>query len=252
MTDNRIMDNISAVYKRISHAARRAGRKPEDIKLIAVTKTVSPEQIKKAMDAGLRIFGESKVQEAQKKISNLIPNKSGEISRLGRVAEETNLQIEWHLIGHLQKNKAKTAVELFNMIHSVDSLELAEVINKHAEKAGKTQKILLQVKLSTEESKYGILKDNIFRKLGDISKLKNLSIVGLMTIPPFFENAENARPYFSELRTLRDKAKTLGFNIPELSMGMTNDYEVAIEEGATMVRIGSAIFGERKYCRRNM
>ena len=239
MTGTQIFENIRIICGRISHAAIRAGRKPEDIKLIAVTKTISIQQIKEAIDAGLRIFGESKVQEAREKIQNS--------SRFIRdKIQDSN--IEWHLIGHLQKNKAKTAVELFEMIHSVDSFELAEIIDKHAENAGKTQRILLQVKLSDETGKYGILKDNLSELIREISKMKNLRIEGLMTISPFFENPESARPYFSELRTLRDKAETMGFNLPELSMGMTNDFEVAIEEGATMVRIGTAIFGERKYC----
>ena len=235
MTGAQIFENIRIICGRISHAAIRAGRKPEDIKLIAVTKTISIQQIKEAIDAGLRIFGENKVQEAREKIQD---------SRF----KIQNSNIEWHLIGHLQKNKAKTAVELFEMIHSIDSLELAEIADKYAEKAGKIQKILLQVKLSDEISKYGILKDNLFELVREISEMKNLRIKGLMTIPPFFENPESARPYFSELRTLRDAAETMGFNLPELSMGMTNDFEVAIEEGATMVRIGAAIFGERKYC----
>ena len=235
MTGAQIFENIRIICGRISHAAIRAGRKPEDIKLIAVTKTISIQQIKEAIDAGLRIFGENKVQEAREKIQD---------SRF----KIQNSNIEWHLIGHLQKNKAKTAVELFEMIHSIDSLELAEIADKYAKKAGKIQKILLQVKLSDEISKYGILKDNLFELVREISEMKNLRIEGLMTIPPFFENPENARPYFSELRTLRDTAETMGFNLPELSMGMTNDFEVAIEEGATMVRIGTAIFGERQYC----
>ncbi len=235
MTGAQIFENIRIICGRISHAAIRAGRKPEDIKLIAVTKTISIQQIKEAIDAGLRIFGESKVQEAREKIQN---------SKFK--IQDSN--IEWHLIGHLQKNKAKTAVELFEMIHSIDSPELAEIIDEHAEKAGKIQKILLQVKLSDEISKYGILKDNLSELVREISEMKNLRIEGLMTIPPFFENPENARPYFNELRALRDKAEIMGFNLPELSMGMTNDFEVAIEEGATMVRIGTAIFGERRYC----
>ena len=238
MTDTQLIENISRIYRRISHAAIRAGRKPEDIKLIAVTKTISIQQIKEAIDAGLRIFGESKVQEAQKKVT------SDELRVMSN-------GIQWHLIGHLQKNKAKTAVELFEMIHSVNSLELAEIADKHAQKTGKTQKILLQVKLSRETSKYGILKDNLFELIKEISEMKNLSIRGLMTIPPFFENPESARPYFSELRTLRDNINELrvtSHELRELSIGMTNDFEVAIEEGATMVRIGTAIFGERKYC----
>ena len=200
MTGAQIFENIRIICGRISHAAIRAGRKPEDIKLIAVTKTISIQQIKEAIDAGLRIFGENKVQEAREKIQD---------SRF----KIQNSNIEWHLIGHLQKNKAKTAVELFEMIHSIDSLELAEIADKYAEKAGKIQKILLQVKLSDEISKYGILKDNLFELVREISEMKNLRIKGLMTIPPFFENPESARPYFSELRTLRDAAETMGFNL---------------------------------------
>jgi pyridoxal phosphate enzyme (YggS family) len=236
MTDTQIIENISRIRRRISHAAIRAGRRPEDIKLIAVTKTVGIQQIKKAVDSGLKILGESKVQETQKKVT------SDELRVM-------NNGIEWHLIGHLQKNKAKTAVELFDMIHSIDSVELAEIADKHAQKTGKTQKILLQIKLSGEISKHGILKDNLLQVIEKISEMKNLRIEGLMTIPPFFENPESARPYFSELRTLRDNINELrvtGHELRELSMGMTNDFEVAIEEGATMVRIGTAIFGERK------
>ncbi|MBA3061247.1 MAG: YggS family pyridoxal phosphate-dependent enzyme, partial [Nitrospirae bacterium] len=173
MTGTQIFENIRIICGRISHAAIRAGRKPEDIKLIAVTKTISIQQIKEAIDAGLRIFGESKVQEAREKIQD---------SR----CKIQDADLEWHLIGHLQKNKAKTAVELFEMIHSVDSFELAEIIDKHAENAGKIQRILLQVKLSDEISKYGILKDNLFELVREISEMKNLRIEGLMTIPPFF------------------------------------------------------------------
>ncbi|MBI4689970.1 MAG: YggS family pyridoxal phosphate-dependent enzyme [Nitrospirae bacterium] len=236
MADLPLLENIGNVYKRMSHAAMRAGRNPEDIKLIAVTKTVDIVRITQAVDAGLRIFGESRVQESQKKISHFafrIPN----------------CKIEWHLIGHLQKNKAKTAIELFDMIQSIDSLELAETLNKHAEKMGKTQRILLQVKLSDETTKHGILKENLISLIRQVIKLKNLDLRGLMTIPPYFENPENARPYFRELRELRDNINELrvtGYALRELSMGMTNDFEVAIEEGATMVRIGTAIFGERE------
>lgn len=223
-----LIENISSVYKRISYAAMRAGRNPDDVKLIAVTKTVSVERIKEAVDAGLRMFGESRVQEAKEKISKM------------------NGGVEWHLIGHLQKNKAKMAVELFDLIHSVDSIELAEAINKQAEKIGKIQKILVQVKLSGEISKYGISKENLIEVLKHVRGMNNLSVKGLMTIPPFFDNPEMARPYFRELRKLRDDAEAKGFKLSELSMGMTNDFEVAIEEGATMVRIGTGIFGERE------
>lgn len=228
-----LIENISSMYKRISHAAMRAGRNPEDVKLIAVTKTVSVEHIKEAMDAGLRMFGESRVQEAKEKVESL-------------KLKVQSSNVEWHLIGHLQKNKAKMAVELFDLIHSVDSIEIAEVINKQAEKTGKIQKILVQVKLSDEISKYGISKENIIELLRHIRSMNNLSVKGLMTIPPFFDNPEMARPYFRELRKLRDDAEAKGFKLSELSMGMTNDFEVAIEEGATMVRIGTGIFGERE------
>jgi len=232
MTDTAFLENISSIYKRMSHAAMRAGRNPEDIKLIAVTKTVSIERVKQAVDAGLRIFGESRVQEAQKKVMS---------TELKAMSES----LSWHLIGHLQKNKAKAAVELFDLIHSVDSAELAEAINKYAEKLGKTQEILIQVKLSTEAAKHGILKDNLINLLNGIKKMKHLKVKGLMTIPPYFDEPGMARPYFKETRRLRDEAEMNGFKLPELSMGMTNDFEVAIEEGTTMVRIGTAIFGDR-------
>ncbi|MDP3113003.1 MAG: YggS family pyridoxal phosphate-dependent enzyme [Thermodesulfovibrionales bacterium] len=232
MSDTAFLENISSIYKRMSHAAMRAGRNPEDIKLIAVTKTVSIERVKQAVDAGLRIFGESRVQEAQKKVMS---------TELKAMSES----LSWHLIGHLQKNKAKVAVELFDLIHSVDSAELAEAINKYAEKLGKTQEILVQVKLSSEAAKHGIIKDNLINLLDGIKKMKHLKVKGLMTIPPYFDEPGMARPYFKETRRLRDEAEMDGFKLPELSMGMTNDFEVAIEEGATMVRIGTAIFGDR-------
>lgn len=150
------------------------------------------------------------------------------------------------MIGHLQKNKAKTAVQLFEVIHSLDSPGLAELLNKHAGKAGKIQRVLIEVKLSSEDTKHGVAKENLISLIESVSGMKNLKLEGLMTIPPFFENPETARPYFRNLRYLRDEAGKKGFKLPELSMGMTNDYEVAILEGATMVRIGTGIFGERK------
>ncbi|MEW6738359.1 MAG: YggS family pyridoxal phosphate-dependent enzyme [Nitrospirota bacterium] len=227
-----LIENASNILKKISHAAMRAGRSPDEVKLIAVTKTVGIEAIKDAIDAGLRIFGENRVQEAQKKISDL-------------KSEISNSNIEWHLIGHLQKNKAKYAVQLFDLIHTVDSVELAEELNKQAEKIGKIQRVLVQVKLSEEETKHGISEDELILLLEEIKKLKNLKLEGLMTMPPFFEDPERARQYFRRLREIRDNAEQKGFKLPELSMGMSGDFEVAIEEGATMVRIGTAIFGER-------
>jgi pyridoxal phosphate enzyme (YggS family) len=233
MKDRLLFNNIKGLYRRISHAAMRAGREPHEVALIAVTKTVDSEAVISAVEAGLRDFGESRVQEASEKIADLkfrMPDS----------------KIRWHLIGHLQKNKAKMAVELFDVVHSVDSIELAEALDRHAEKAGKRLTIFIQVKLSDEESKYGIFKENIASYIEKISQLKNLCLEGLMTIPPFFEDPEMARPYFRELREIRDSAGSGGFRLKELSMGMSNDFEVAIEEGATMVRVGTAIFGERK------
>jgi pyridoxal phosphate enzyme (YggS family) len=232
MLDTALLENIKNIYRKISYAAMRAGRSPFDIKLISVTKTVGIDRIKEAIDLGLRIFGENRVQEAKEKISKF------EI----RIS---NLRIEWHLIGHLQKNKAKTAVELFDLIHSLDSVELAETLNKHAEKAGKVQRVLLEVKLSEEETKHGVSRKNLMGLIEAVSDMKNLKLEGVMTMPPFFENPEMVRPFFRELRELRNSAEALGYKLPELSMGMTNDFEVAIEEGATMVRVGTGIFGER-------
>jgi len=233
MKDKTLSENIKTIYRRISHAAMRSERNPEDVKLIAVTKTVSTERIKEAIDWGLRIFGESRVQEAKEKIEEFF-----------RLTHNTLrfTPISWHLVGHLQKNKAKMAVQLFDLIHSLDSIGLAAELNKYAEKAGKIQRVLLQIKLSEEETKYGVSKKDLMDLLDALIKMKSLKLEGLMTMPPFFDNPEMARPYFKELRELRDKAIRSGYELPELSMGMTNDFEIAIEEGATMVRIGAGIF----------
>ncbi len=225
-------ENIKGVYRRMAHAAMRAGRRPEEVMLIAVSKNVPAAVVRGAIEAGLRDFGENRVQEfSEKRRHLLLP---------------AGYAVRWHLIGHLQKNKAKAAVEMFDVIHSVDSLELAERVNRHAENVGKIQRILVQVKLSEEESKHGILKEDLADILKGATGLKNLRIEGLMTIPPFFDDPEKVRPYFRELREIRDSAVAMGFDLAELSMGMSNDFEVAIEEGATMVRVGTAIFGERQ------
>ena len=227
-----LIENASAILKKMSHAAICAGRSPNGVKLIAVTKTVEIEKIKEAISIGLRTFGENRVQEAQMKVQGL-------------KAEVSDSVIEWHLIGHLQKNKAKYAVRLFDLIHTVDSVELAEEINKQAEKIDKIQKVLVQVKLSGEETKQGISEEDLVPLLKRVKGMDNLLLEGLMTIPPFFEDPEQTRPYFRRLRELRDKAEETGSEMKELSMGMSNDFEVAIEEGATMVRIGTALFGKR-------
>jgi len=232
MERSSIFNNIKEVYSIISRGAMKAERSPDEVKLVAVTKTVGTDAIREAVDCGLRVFGENRVQEAKAKI-------------LSDVVGSWSEKLEWHLIGHLQKNKAKDAVPLFDLIHSVDSVGLAEELDRQAEKIGKTQRILVQVKLSEEETKSGIAIDQLMPLLHAIKNLKNLRLEGLMTIPPYTEDAKQAVPYFRQLRELRDAAESAGIPLPELSMGMSHDFEFAIEEGATMVRIGTALFGER-------
>ncbi|MDI6714226.1 MAG: YggS family pyridoxal phosphate-dependent enzyme [Thermodesulfovibrio sp.] len=223
-----LSQRISSIFKKITYAALRAGRNPEEIKLIAVSKSQSIDKIIEAADLGLRIFGESRVQEAKDKIEKI-----------------KDFNIEWHMIGHLQTNKVKDAVRLFEVIHSLDSEKLAVSINKEAEKINKIQRVLIQIKLSQEESKYGIEEDEVEKLIEKCKNLNNIKIEGLMTIPPYFDNPNNVRPYFSKLRQIRDFLSNKYPFIKELSMGMSHDFEVAIEEGATMVRIGTALFGQR-------
>ncbi|MBS0012360.1 MAG: YggS family pyridoxal phosphate-dependent enzyme [Desulfobacterales bacterium] len=228
---NVIADNIEQIRERIKKAALDRGRSPENVRLVAVTKTVSPEQIRKAAEAGLDCFGENYIQEADKKIKAL-----------------ADIGVSWHFIGHLQSNKAKYAVRLFDLIHSVDSLKLAKELNRQASGHGKIQKILIQVNLAGEQTKSGAGKQAAVELISDIARLENLSVQGLMTLPPFFDAPETVRPYFRQLADLRDEiaAKNIAnVKMAELSMGMTGDFETAIEEGATLVRIGTAIFGER-------
>lgn len=232
-----LFENIGIIQKEINNSALKSGRSPEDITLIAITKTVSAEEIKQAIDLGVKIFGENRVQEAKEKIT---------ILKEHFLDKDISKKIEWHLVGHLQKNKVKFAVELFDVIHSVDSVELAEEMDKHAKKINKKQKVLVQVKLGTEETKHGILKENLLQLIQEIARMENLDLSGLMTIPPFFDDPEMARPFFRNLRELKDEINAKGFGLKELSMGMTNDFKTAIEEGATMVRIGTGIFGQRQ------
>lgn len=228
-----LSDNIAEISRRITDATARAGRKPGDVRLVAVSKTADVISIQKAIDAGLRVFGENRVQEAREKIDYLG----------GRPGAATD--VLWHLIGPLQRNKAKYAVGLFDLIHSVDSAALADELERHAVKTGKVQKILVEVKLSEEDTKHGVVEAGLEPLLEHIGGLNGLALQGLMTIPPFFDDPDEARPYFRRLRELRDDLQKKGFRLPELSMGMSNDFEVAISEGATLVRIGTAIFGER-------
>jgi pyridoxal phosphate enzyme (YggS family) len=224
-----IEENLRTVKERINDAAVRAGRDPAQITLIAVTKTVAIERIREAIAAGMFVFGENYVQEARRKID--------EIGHAG---------LQWHFIGHLQTNKAHYAVRFFDLIHAVDSIKLARELDKKAAAEGRTVDCLIEVNLSEEESKFGITEDKARGLTHEMKGLKNISLQGLMTMPPYFDDPELARPYFIALRTLQEKIAQDGIPLPELSMGMSTDFEVAIEEGATMVRVGRAIFGERR------
>jgi pyridoxal phosphate enzyme (YggS family) len=206
----------------------RCGRSVDSVNLLPVGKKHGPEVIREAAEAGVTVIGENKVQEARQKI----PLCSSEL--------------EWHLIGHLQSNKARVAVELFSMIHSVDSLRLLEIINSACGDAGKVMPVCLQVNVSGEGSKSGLKPDDVLSVLDGAGSLFNVDVVGLMTIPPFTEDPQDARPHFVALRELRDELREAsGFDLPELSMGMSRDFEVAIEEGATWIRLGSILFGKR-------
>ena len=216
----------------MARGAMKADRSPDEVKLIAVTKTVGTEAIREAVDSGVRAFGENRVQEAKKKI-------------LSEKIKGLSEKLEWHLIGHLQKNKAKDAVQLFDLIHTVDSVELADELNRQAERINKIQRVLVQVKLSEEDTKHGMSEAGLMNLFERIKEMKHLDLQGLMTIPPFFEDISRVIPFFRRLKALRDEAETTGLALPELSMGMSHDYEAAIQEGATMVRVGTAIFGER-------
>ena len=227
-----LFNNIRDVYMRMSRAAMKADRSPDEVELIAVTKTVEVSVIRQAVDCGLRVFGENRLQEARRKIT------SDEMRAMSE-------PMGWHFIGHLQKNKVKDAVQLFDLIHTVDSAELAEEIDRHAERIGKVQEVLVQVKLSVEETKSGVSEKGLLPLLEAMRGMRHLRVGGLMTMPPFLDDANLVRPYFARLRELRDTAAAEGFLMRGLSMGMSHDFEAAIEEGATMVRIGTAIFGER-------
>ena len=221
-------DNLENVHQRIRTACERAGRDPASIMLLAVSKTHPPETIKAAADCGQIFFGENKVQEAKAKIP-LCPGK-----------------LHWHFIGHLQSNKCRDAVELFEMIQSVDSLSLAQEINKRAEQAARRIPILIEVNAAGEASKFGYQPERLLADLKQLNALPRMEIHGLMTVPPWSPEAEDARLHFRRLRELKQRAEqVLGAPLPHLSMGMSGDFEIAIEEGATMVRVGTALFGPR-------
>jgi len=223
-----LADNLDFVHDRIAAACERSDRDPRSVKLVAVSKTHSADTVKAAAELGQTLFGESKIQEAKLKISNCPKNLS------------------WHLIGHLQSNKARDAVSFFQMIHSVDSFHLAEEINRQAERQSKSLPILIQVNVSGEASKFGYHPKALFEDFDALNELERLEIHGFMTMAPWSPEPEKARPHFRRLREVRDECEQLlGAPLPELSMGMSGDYEPAIEEGATLVRVGTGIFGAR-------
>jgi len=229
-----ISTNIAEVRRRMTAAARRAGRNPAEISLMAVSKTQTPERIREGYDAGLRLFGENRVQEFAEKAGTLADLQDA----------------EWRMIGHLQTNKAAKAAELFTGVESVDSLRLAEKLNVAAENLGKKLVVLIEINVGGEAAKSGVAaeSEDLQELLQGAAGLEHIEFRGLMTVPPFTEDPEQARPYFRRLRELRDQigARALpGIGMQELSMGMSHDFEVAIEEGSTCVRVGTAIFGER-------
>ncbi|HBI16444.1 MAG TPA: YggS family pyridoxal phosphate-dependent enzyme [Desulfobulbaceae bacterium] len=226
-----ICENLQQLREKISTIAQRCGRDPRDIELLAVSKQMSAEQIRKAYHCGQLLFGENFVQEAMAKIPQLDPS------------------IHWHFIGHLQSNKARQAVRLFAMVETVDRVKLAEQLNKHASACGRILDILVQVNVGEEQQKSGIAPQNVEQFLTEVGTLQHLRVRGLMTIPPYAENPEQSRPFFRALKQLADHCRVRGLFADNtsvvLSMGMSGDYPVAIEEGATLLRIGTAIFGER-------
>jgi pyridoxal phosphate enzyme (YggS family) len=224
-----IADNLAAIHERIERAARRCGRNPQEVRLMAVTKTQLAERIQEAFEAGQRLFGENRVQEFAEKHDAL----------------RALAAAEFHMIGHLQSNKAAKAVELFHALDSLDSVKLGERLNAAAEKLGRTLDVLIEVNVGGEQAKSGVPNQlELAHILSAADGWAHLRVSGLMTVPPFTEDPEHARPYFRKLRELRDRLGRDRLNV--LSMGMSHDFEVAIEEGSTCVRVGTAIFGERK------
>ena len=223
-----ITKNLEHVREQIAQAVTKAGRAVEEVDLVAISKTHDAERVREAINAGQGLFGESRVQEARAKIPELPSN------------------LRWHFVGHLQKNKIRHALPLFELIHSVNSLAVAQDMNRIAEEEGLHPRVLLEVNVAGEGSKFGFKPETARAEMETLLALNRLSIEGLMTIPPLAQEAEASRKYFIKLRELRDSLeKEFELKLPHLSMGMTNDFVIAVEEGATLVRVGTAIFGER-------
>lgn len=223
-----LRDRLEEIGGRIHSACHRAGRAADSVRLVAVTKMRSIAEIKTAVQAGITELGENRVQEAESKVPAVGPG------------------VRWHLVGHLQKNKVKKAISLFEMIHSLDSLELGRRLDRAAAELDKVQSVLIQVDLAGEETKFGLPHQDLFQTLESLADLPRLRVEGLMVLPPYLDDPEDVRPFFRRLRELGEKARSRRLSIgSELSMGMSHDFEVAIEEGATLVRIGTALFGPR-------
>ena len=225
-----IAENLARVQERVQQAANRSGRSIDDITLVAVSKTWPVETIEEAVQTGLQVFGENKVQEILEKVPALPDH------------------LHWHLIGHLQSNKIRKVLPLCEMIHSVDSLKLAQGIDRIAAELNLSPRVLIQVNVASDDAKFGFPVSEIRKCVGELNELENIRIEGLMTVPPFDPDPEQVRSHFTSLRKLRDQlVESTGSPLPHLSMGMSHDFEVAIEEGATLVRVGSSIFGNRDY-----
>lgn len=228
-----IRENIDGILKRVHDTCKKTGRNPDDITIVAVSKTVDYQRAKEAVEAGINNLGENRVQELVKKYEEL-----------------KNTGVKWHMIGHLQKNKVKYIIDKTVLIHSVESLELAEEINKRANKNNLTANVLIELNIGEEESKFGINEESVYNFISSMEKFDNIKVLGLMTVAPFCENPEDVRWVFKKMKNIYDKVSTMNLqnvHMKYLSMGMTNDFEVAIEEGSNIIRIGTAIFGARNY-----
>ena len=230
-----IAENLGRVREQIASATAKSGRSADDVELVAITKTHPADKVREAIEAGQTLFGESRVQEARAKIPELPSN------------------IRWHFVGHLQKNKVRQALPLFEMIHGVDSLALAQDINRVAEEDGTYPRVLLEVNVAGERSKFGFAAGQLREQMEELLALPRVSLEGLMCIPPSADESQPSRKFFVQLRELRELLENeFDLQLPQLSMGMTNDYPIAVEEGATLVRVGTAIFGERKARKGNL
>jgi|AntRauTorckE6833_2_1112554.scaffolds.fasta_scaffold01142_3 hypothetical protein len=227
-----IKENLDNVYEKVKINCKEVNREPKDVKLVAVAKNHPPKRIIRALKAGQITFGENRVQELLEKNELFFDQ-----------------DIKWHFIGHLQKNKVKYLMKIkqLEMIESIDSLEIAQEVNNEAYKNNKTIKVLLQVNIAKDSKKYGFTEESLQDALKTINEFKNIDVKGLMTITPYKNNPEDVRKYYKDMKILLDKLNKKGYELEELSMGMSNDYHIAVQEGATIIRVGTAIFGQRNY-----